>query len=259
MFKYLYNILRKIKNKIWFCFSINWVNTLYFNFKMLPFSIAKKLPVVFYGKVKFTSLKGSVIINAPIKFGMVGFGVNLEIIKRNFKKAELRIDGSFYINGSFSTGNDYVICITKDASLEIGEGTYLGSATKIIVTKKISIGKFFRFGYESQISDSNYHYILDSETKKVQRLEKEVIIGDYCWIGNRTSIMRGTVTPQKLIVASNSLLNRDYTLDVKENSVLGGIPAKLIKIGVSRVFDSELENTIHNYFINNPEKEYFCL
>lgn len=259
MYAYLYSVFKNSKNKFLFFLSINWVSTLYFNFKMLPFSIAKKLPVVFYGKVKFTSLNGKVIINAPIRFRMVGFGENLEMIKRNFNKAELKIDGFFHINGNFSTGNDYVICINKDAILEIGEGTYLGSNTKIITTKKVNIGKYFRFGYESQISDSNYHYILDYETKKVRRIDKAIIIGDYCWIGNRSTIMRGTVTPKNLIVASNSLLNRDYTLDVEENSVIGGMPAKLIKKGVSRIFDAELESKIHNYFKNNADQEYFCL
>lgn len=259
MLKFIYRILSEILNKLKFYFSINWIKTIYFNFKMLPFSIAKKLPVLFYGKVKFTSLKGKVVITAPIRFGMVRFGINLELIKRNFNKSELRIDGSFLINGSFSTGNDCVICLTKEAFLELGEGSYLGSNTKIIVTKFVRIGKAFRFGYDSQISDSNYHYTIDLELNEVSRFNKEIVIGDYCWIGNRTSIMKGTITPSNLIVASNSLLNKNYLLNIPQNSVIGGIPAKLLKKNLVRVYDSNLELEVSKYFNENSDKNEYIL
>lgn len=259
MFVYLYKIIKKLKAKIGVFMAINWLRTIYFNFKMLPYKQAKKLPFILYGKVTFTSLQGRVNISVPAKFGMVRIGENLEIIRRNFKRTELRIDGFFYINGNFSTGNDIVICITKDAILEVGEGTYLGANTKIICTRKVSIGKFFRFGYESQISDSNYHYIVDKDSGKIQRLDEDIIIGDYTWVGNRTSIMKGTKTPKYLIVASNSLLNRDYSLTVEENSVLGGIPAKVLKKGVSRVYDAKIESDLNEYFRNNPDQEFYFL
>ena len=43
-------------------YSINWTKTLYFNFKKFPFSVAKQLPVFFYGSVKFTSIAGKIEI-----------------------------------------------------------------------------------------------------------------------------------------------------------------------------------------------------
>ena len=75
--------LKKVYHWIKFQLSVNWVKTLYFNFKKLPFNIAAKLPVYFYGSVKFTSLKGKITIDAPIKRAMVGFGQAYEMKKKS--------------------------------------------------------------------------------------------------------------------------------------------------------------------------------
>jgi acetyltransferase-like isoleucine patch superfamily enzyme len=226
---------------------------------MLPFQQAKKVPILFYGKVKFSGLNGKVIINIPVKTGMIGFGRNLEIIKSCVGRSEISINGTFTINGCFNAGNDYIIHVLKGAFLEIGEGSYLGSQTKIIATNKVKIGKGFRFGYESQISDSNYHYTIDLISNKVSKFKGTVEIGDYCWVGNRTSILKGTKTPQYLIVGSNSLLNKDYSKQIVSNSLIAGIPAKFIKGNIVRVFDKELEKEIDDYFAKNPDQSKYSI
>jgi len=254
-----YNIIKIIWRSLKWFNSINWHKTIYFNFRMLPIHEAKNLPIIFYGKINIVSLTGKLILDTPLKFGIVKFGENLEMLRRNFKKAEIRIDGTFCIKGSFSTGNDYLICVLKNSYLEIGEGSYLGNFTKIIATNYIKIGKGFRFGFDSQISDSNYHYTVDLESKKVARFNGKIIIGDYCWVGNRSSIMKGTTTPCNLIIASYSILNKDYTITVPENSLIAGQPAKLIRKNMIRVFDPHLEIELSKYFRENPKEEYYFL
>lgn len=249
MFKYLYNILRKIKNKIWFCFSINWVNTLYFNFKMLPFSIAKKLPVVFYGKVKFTSLKGSVIINAPIKFGMVGFGQRYEMITVSKKNAQLGICGTFIINGHIQFGIDYVVIINKNAILEMGDFSSLGGNGKIICTQYIKFGDFARVGFESQIIDSNFHKMKNVVTNELAVMSDNIYIGDYNYVGNRVSIMNGTITPNYCTITSSSLCNKDFS-NFGKYILIGGIPAKFIKNNITRSWDEEMEGLKESLTIN---------
>jgi acetyltransferase-like isoleucine patch superfamily enzyme len=233
---------------------INWIKTIYFNLKMFPIRIALKLPVYFYGKIKFDSLKGNVIITAPITRGMVKFGYNLEMIRKAIGIGELKIDGNFIINGSFYTGIDSVIIIQKGGVLEIGENSHLGSKTRTVVTKRVSLGRYFRLSQESQIFDSSFHYMLDIEKNEVKRLDGAVIINDYCWVGIRTSIMKNTITPQYTTIASNSLLNRDYTKDIPEKSVIGGIPAKLISTNMTRIYDFKSEALISAYFNSNPEE-----
>ena len=258
-FKVIYSRLKKIKQFISLIFRINWSKSIYFNFKMLPIKSALKLPVLFYGKVKFTSLSGKFLLNFTPKFGLVKFGNNLEIIKRNFNKAEIRIDGTFCLNGSLSTGNDYLICVTQNGYLEIGEGAYLGFLTKIIATNYIRIGKGFGLAAESQIIDSNFHYSIDKDTNKVSRYSGAINISNNCWVGFRTTIMKGTITPSNIIIASNSLLNKDYTLTIPENAVIGGMPAKLIKTNTIPIFNSRLDQNISRYFQENPHETYYQL
>lgn len=61
------------------------------------------------------------------------------------------------------------------------------------------------------------------KTGKVDPISKDVFIGECCWIGNRTNIMKGTVLPDNTIVSSNSLLNKDYTSTVPSYSIIGGM------------------------------------
>jgi len=237
--------------------AVNWPKTLYFNFRMFAFKTAVKLPVFFYGRIRFNALNGQVLIKAPITRGMVRFGFNYELIRAAMGTSEMKIDGILIINGAFSTGIDYAVIIEKEGVLEIGASSYLGSRTKIIVTKRVSLGRYFRLSYESQILDSNFHYMLDVETNEIPRLDDEVIINDYCWIGNRTTILKSTKTPSYLTVASNSLLNKDYTRFIKEKSLIGGIPAKLIRTNVTRVYDPNKEMMISEYFRSHPDEQVF--
>ena len=86
----IFNNKMGIKKKIKFFFSINWIQTIYFNFKKFPYSIAKKLPVFFYGSVKFTNIDGNITIDAPIKTAMIGFGQQYEKSTRHIHLRSLQ-------------------------------------------------------------------------------------------------------------------------------------------------------------------------
>jgi acetyltransferase-like isoleucine patch superfamily enzyme len=250
-------LAKKIKRKAFWIlkmfWAVNWIKTIYFNFKMLPIEQAKKLPVVFYGKVLFTGLNGKIEIdNAILKFGLVKIGHNLEIISGYERGTELKVNGTLKIMGSFMVGLDTTIIIASSGTLSIGEGSYLGRNTKIICTNKIVLGKQFRFGYDSQVSDSNYHYTYDLSKGIIGNINGEVFIDDYCWVGNRCTIMKGTKTPKFFIIGANSLLNKNYT-DIPEKSLIAGSPAKLVRTDIVRVFDSETEGVIADFFSKNPD------
>jgi len=224
---------------------------------MFPFRTAIKLPVFFYGKVRFGGLNGQVIINAPLKKGLVKFGLNIEIAKRTLGTSELTIDGIFTINGSFCTGVDYCLFIQKGGVFEIGDNSHLASRTRIFVTNKVVLGRYFRLSNDSEIFDSSFHYLIDTALNEVKRMNGSIIIDDYCWIGSRTMILKNTRTPKYTTVASNSLLNKDYANVIPEKSLIGGIPGKLIRTNIVRVFDHEKEIIIQDFFDANPNEMVF--
>lgn len=244
MLAYLYKIIKKLKAKIGFLISINWISTLYFNFKMLPYNQAKKLPFIFYGKVTFTSLKGRVIISVPAKFGMVGFGQRYEMIKVSRNSAQLELGGTLIINGYVQFGLDYVVVINDNAILEMGNFSSLGGNGKIICTINIQFGDFARIGFESQVIDSNFHQMKNLKTSEVSKMSDVIKIGSFNYIGNRVSIMSGAITPAYCTITSSSLCNKDFS-KYGNNILIGGIPAKFIKDNITRCWDEEHEGLIN--------------
>lgn len=236
----IYKSLGKLYRKIKFSFKVNWVKTIYFNFKMFPFSIAKKLPVYFYGKVKFHNLSGEIIIDAPIKSGMIGFGQPYEIFSKSAGNAEIFIAGKVIFKGYCQFGLDYFLYVAKDASLKMGNMSSLGTNGKIICYNEIIFGNYCRIGFDSQVIDTNAHQMIDIFTNEKFPITLPILLGNYNYFSNRVSILQSTITPDYCTTASNSLCNKDYT-SLGENILIGGIPAKLLKTSISRDWEGERE------------------
>lgn len=69
-----------------------------------------------------------------------------------------------------------------------------------------------------------------------------VVIENNVWVGNGVSIMKGTYLPAYTIVASNSLVNKNFK-EMGEHCLIGGVPAKFITNGVERLLlkDKEID------------------
>jgi acetyltransferase-like isoleucine patch superfamily enzyme len=234
-------VIRLLKNFyhwIKFQLSVNWIKTLYFNFKMFPLKEAIKLPIYFYGKVKFTSLKGSVKIEATLKRSMIGFGQIYEMNKSSKGISELYLNGIMVFKGYVQFGKDYFIYIGENAYSEFGSMSSIGSDGKLICMDRIILGNFARIGYESQLLDTNFHQMIDTLNGKKYPITNPILIGNFNYIGSRVSIMSKTITPDFCTIASNSVCNKDYTF-LGENILIGGVPSKLLKENISRDWEGE--------------------
>lgn len=236
-----YGNLRTFYHKLKFYYSVNWTKTFYFNFKKFPFSIAKKLPVFFFGKVKFTSIKGEIIIKGTIKRGMIGFGQHYEMNTLHKGVAEISIKGKMVFNGHVHFGKDCFIYIGENGYCEIGHMSSLGSNGKLICVNKVVLGEYCRIGYESQILDTNFHQMLDTLTGERFPMTSPIFLGNYNYYGNRISIMAKTKTSDYCSIASNSVCNSDYS-KMGINILIGGVPAKLLKNNISRDWEGEDEH-----------------
>lgn len=229
-----------LKRKVTLYSKVNWIKTLYFNFKMFPFSIAIKVPVFFYGKIKFSVLKGKIIINAPIKTGMIGFGQPYEAFTTSAGKAELYLAGTLSFEGHTQFGKDSRVYIAENAYCQMGEMSSIGSNGKIFCYNKIIFGNYCRIGFESQLMDTNSHQMINTVTGEKYPMTAPIILGNYNYFGNRISIMQNTKTPNYCTIASNSVCNKDYT-QLGENILIGGVPSKLLKENISRDWSGEQE------------------
>lgn len=234
------------------------IKTLYVNFKLLPFKVAIKLPIYIYGKCTLYWVEGKVdILSDRIYSGMIKLGKNSEYFNGQDNSAFLYLSNQSRIvfNGPCSIGNNFKIRVAPDAILEFGEYTFFGSSVKIVCSNRITIGRFTRIAFESQIIDDSFHYVYNENTGTVTNRYGSIVLGEFNWIGNRVSISKFTRTKAYTIICANSYLSKDYTKSENEKMMLGGVPAKEIGSGFRRIFSVGIEKEISDMFLNDQSKK----
>lgn len=56
-------------------------------------------------------------------------------------------------------------------------------------------------------------------------MTKPIKIGNHVWIGINATILKGVTIGDGAIIAAGAVVNKD----VEENSLVGGVPAKILK------------------------------
>jgi len=112
-------------------------------------------------------------------------------------------------------------CIT------IGNKTSINGSSLLLGedNSEIKIGKECMFSFDVEMSCSDTHAILDEQGNLINRGES-IIVGDHVWVCKNATIMKNTKIPNGCIVAQGSIVTKKFE---KENSVIAGNPAKLVK------------------------------
>ena len=219
-------------------FHVNLFATLYFNFKMLPFRQAIKFPIVLYFNVKLVSCKVRIILSTDkVRFRMVQIGANgSDMFGQLCTTIDVR--GEILVRGTgIRIGHGSLLRVEKGGTLELFDGAILGAKNTLFCCKSIKLEENSLFSWDCQIMDSDTHSLQDAITGEIKPATQDVIIGKDSWVGNHVIVNKGTILPEGTIVSAMSLLNKDYSQLIKKNSVIGGIPAKLLKENRLRVND----------------------
>lgn len=155
----------------------------------------------------------------------------------------------------------YSVCIaTKGSSISIGKGTGIGSGSlrnllglyqrtiivaryggkitigenvgisgsTIYAMKRITIGNNCQVGANCKIIDNDFHSLNMNDnysTSNDRIIKKPVYIGDNCFIGMNSIILKGTQLGRNVIVGAGSVVCGVFP----DNVVIAGNPAKIIK------------------------------
>lgn len=218
----------------------DFIKSIYINLRLLPFYQAIRMPIVVTYATTIGLLSGKIILKTKCKTGLLRFGyLHSDLISWKKHHSFLSIQGVLTLNGWSQFGVGYSLNIDKDAELHLGNNCSFGANGIIVNRDYINIQDNFRAAWEVQILDTNFHYIKNTITQELSQKSKPINVGKNNWIGNRSTIMQGTNTPDFFIVTSNSVCNKDYKSTIPECSLVGGTPAKLIKSNVVRVLDAE--------------------
>lgn len=226
-------MLYLLYRKIVFFFSLPF--TIFFNFYYLPIRQAIKLPIILYSP-SFYALKGKLIIDSDtIKFGMIRMGLFNSPILQKKGFSWMNEGGTVIFRGSacFGAGSVLKIGSNKNAVLDIGDKFGNAISVNIDCNYKIIFGSNVLIGWDTTILDSSMHRLKTIDGKFLNNGYDEVYIGSDNWITTKCIILPGTKTPNKCVVATNSLLNKDYS-SFPEHSLFAGSPAKWIKTGIWR-------------------------
>ncbi len=138
--------------------------------------------------------------------------------------------------------------IGRGATLRIGRWAWIGHGCKIRVHEgEVAIGAKTVMGQECTISAYQHVSIgrecivadrvmlidFDHGVTEVERpirlqgiYKRDVRVGNNVWIGYGACVLRGITVGDNAVIGTNSVLTRD----VPDNAVVGGVPARLIRM-----------------------------
>lgn len=221
-----------------FFFFRSLISSIYFNFKFLPFNQAIKFPFVVKGKLRIIRSSGSInLYSSSLKFGAIKLGFQGSDMFSN-QVTVIDLAGNLNLYGDyFSFGVNSLIRVEKGASLNIKNDFVLGANSILFCENDITIQEKVITSWSCQIIDTDTHSLRNRINNTKFDRSKPIFIGMGCWLGNNVTINKGTKLPNFTIIASHTLCNKDYTINIGEFSLLGGIPAKLLKSDIEFVGD----------------------
>ena len=120
----------------------------------------------------------------------------------------------------------FVVAV-KGGKIEIGFGTGV-SGSSIYSMSSISIGRNVLIGTGCKIIDNDFHPLQASKRnpqKQEDIKKKPISIGDGCFIGANSIILKGTTLGRNCVVGAGSVVSGTFP----DNVVIAGNPARIIK------------------------------
>lgn len=171
-------------------------------------------------------------IRARIKYHNVHF--KGWCVLHQFPGSTIRIGRGASIYSSFSSNmlglyQRCIIVARYGGRIEIGENCGISGST-IYAWKSIKIGNYTRVGANCKIIDTDFHPVELEYRHKALNEEyarrAPIEIGDDCFIGMNSIILKGTKLGNNVIVGAGSVVHGSFP----DNCIIAGNPAKIVKM-----------------------------
>ena len=130
-----------------------------------------------------------------------------------------KLTGREFSEGAYMFPPFYTDC---GKNLKIGRNVFINSCCQFQDQGGITIGDGTLIGPKTVIATLNHH---QNPNKRANLIPKPVKIGKNVWIGANATILPGATIGDGAVIAAGALVSKD----VEANTVVGGVPAKLIK------------------------------
>ena len=161
---------------------------------------------------------------------------------------KLRWRGRLKTDGLCFIGPDVTFEIGREAKVTLGRWSWIGNGCKIrshegevligaktVLGQECTISSFqhVSIGRECILADRVMLIDFDHGAAEVERpirdqgiYKRDVNVGNNCWLGYGACILRGVTVGDNSIVGTNSVV----TKTMPDNAVLGGTPAKVLRM-----------------------------
>ena len=137
-----------------------------------------------------------------------------EIVSLFSKLTGKNVDSSFRLFPPF-----YTDC---GKNITVGKNVFINACCKFQDQGGITIGNGVLIGHNVTLATLNH----DERPDKRQNIfPKSIKIGDNVWIGSNATILQGITIGNGAIIGANAVV----TKDVPENTIVAGVPAKIIR------------------------------
>jgi maltose O-acetyltransferase len=109
-------------------------------------------------------------------------------------------------------------------TLIIGERSLINFGGSVVATQLVTIGARCQIGPYAMLLDNDYHRV-EPERRLERPPSAPIVLEDDVWLGARVIVMSGVTIGAGSSVGAGSVV----TADVPPRSVVGGVPARLIR------------------------------
>src|SRR5215210_358150 len=114
-----------------------------------------------------------------------------------------------------------------EGEVEIGDKTVLGQDCTISAYQRVRIGEQCVIADRAMFIDFDHGMVEVERPIRTQGIYKrDVEVGSNVWIGYGACLLRGVTVGDNAVIGTNSVVTRD----VPANAVVGGVPAKVLRM-----------------------------
>lgn len=110
----------------------------------------------------------------------------------------------------------------KEATLRVGEGTFINAGTTLSARSHIDIGRRCQIARDVVVMDADFHGVDDRDSSGKTA---PIVIEDDVWLATRALVLKGVRIGKGAVVAAGAVV----TKDVEPYTLVAGVPAKVVR------------------------------
>jgi len=131
--------------------------------------------------------------------------------------------GRVMLGDRVEIGSGTIVLALEGAVVTVGDDVFISGACLIVAAESISIGAESMVAEMVTIRDHDHDP--DAPPRTGRRLQAPVTIGERCWLGSKSSIVRGGSVADDSVIGAHALVNRP----IPPKSLAAGVPARVVR------------------------------